>query len=86
MALEVADRCPGCGIAILRGAIFDAVSQVETYGPILGLSRDADVAAARAGYVGLGSMFDPVGFRPLYRCPRCGTDTIIESSSVERSA
>ena len=78
MALEVADNCPVCGLVLLHGAIFDAVAQAETYGPILGLNRDADRSTARAGYVGLSSLFDPQRLRPLYRCPRCNADTIVE--------
>ena len=76
--LDVADQCPGCGLILLHGAIFDAAAKADDYGPVLGLDRDADPNTARAGYVGLGSLFDPIGLRSMYRCPRCGVDTIVE--------
>ena len=76
--LDISEKCPKCGLVLLHGAIFDAVEKAEKYGPILGINRNADPNTAAAGYVGLGSFFDPTGLRATYRCPRCGSDTIVQ--------
>jgi hypothetical protein len=78
MHLKVPDKCPTCGLILLHGAIFDAVDKADQYGPILGLNRGAKPDSAQAGYVGLGSLYDPEHLRPLYRCPRCGSDPLVE--------
>lgn len=78
MANQLVSPCPNCGLILLCGAIFDAAEKSEQYGPILGLDRDTDPADARAGYVGLGSLWlgDDPKSRDLYRCPRCQTDCL----------
>ena len=82
MTDRVVDRCPNCDLVIRWGNILEASEDREQHGPILGLSDDVDPDTARAGYVGLGSLWlggDP-SFRDLYRCPRCRTNCLIESS------
>ena len=83
MGNQLADRCPNCDLVLLSGAIFDAAAKSEEYGEILGLSADLDPKNARAGYVGLNSMWlgDDPNSRHLYRCPRCQTDCLFESES-----
>ena len=78
MALEVAERCPHCGLRLVSGCIFDLAPWREAHGPILGIDRGVEPASAEVGYVGLGSLFDPVTLRSFYRCPRCHVDVIIE--------
>jgi hypothetical protein len=78
MPLKLSADCPGCGLILLSGHIFDVVDLEEKHGPILGLHRDATREEARAGYVGVGSFFDPVKWREFYRCPKCGADPLIE--------
>jgi hypothetical protein len=79
MSLTVADRCPNCGLILLWGALLEAAEETAKYGPILGISPDADKSNAVAGYVGLGSLFVPQWCREIYQCPRCRTDTITET-------
>jgi hypothetical protein len=78
MSLDVLNKCPRCGLVLLHGAILDAAAEVEQYGPILRLDRNARTESAKAGYIGISSLFDPVNLRESYRCPRCGADPIIE--------
>jgi hypothetical protein len=80
MALRLPDKCPQCGLILLAGAITDAAAKADELGPILGLSPDAKPAEARAGYVGLSSLWlaDNPEARCLYFCPRCQTDPRIE--------
>jgi hypothetical protein len=80
MALELAEKCPHCGLILLAGAILDAAAKADEYGPILGLSRDAKPEEAKAGYVGMSSLWqaDDPAARFLYLCPRCKTDPLVE--------
>lgn len=80
MSLRIANPCPSCGLVLLHGAIFDAMREEEQYGPILGLHREANRETARAGYVGISSLWlaDRPEGRALYRCPRCAADPLIE--------
>jgi hypothetical protein len=78
MPLEVLDKCPTCGLILLQGHIFDAFDQEKQFGPILGLHQEANKESAQAGYVGIGSLYDPEHLRLFYRCPRCGTDPVVE--------
>ncbi len=61
----------------------DAAAHVETHGPILGLTAIADAETAAAGYVGMGSLWlgDVPAARYLYTCPRCKSDTLVESDA-----
>jgi hypothetical protein len=81
MANQLADRCPNCDLILLSGAIFDASAKSDEFGPILGLSRDVNPDDARAGYVGISSLWlgDDPNSRHLYRCPRCQTDCLSAS-------
>jgi hypothetical protein len=83
MAIELPDKCPNCGLILLAGAIFDAAARTDEFGPILGLHRDVDPEEAKAGYVGLSSLWlaDRPETRFLYRCPRCKADPLVESSN-----
>jgi hypothetical protein len=68
MPFDVPDRCPVCGLILPRGHIFDAFDKAEEYGPILGLHPEARNETARAGYVGISSLYDPravAGILPL---------------------
>jgi hypothetical protein len=80
MTLQLRSKCPHCGLILLAGAIFDAAAKTDEYGPILGLSADATPAEAKAGYVGLSSLWlaDVPEARYLYLCPRCKTDPLVE--------
>lgn len=78
MPLEVLNKCPSCGLILIHGCISGAFDLEEQYGPILGLHREATKEAAKAGYVGISSLFNPERWRIFYRCPRCGTDPVIE--------
>jgi len=80
MPNQLADKCPKCGLIILAGAIFDAADKEEEFGPILGLDRNANPQEAKAGYVGMSSLWqgDDPAARHLYRCPRCQTDCLSE--------
>jgi hypothetical protein len=80
MALQLPDKCPNCGLILLAGAIIDAAARAEEFGPILGLSRDAKPAEAKAGYVGMSSLWlgDVPKTRFLYLCRRCKTDPLVE--------
>lgn len=80
MPLDVQKQCPNCGLVLLCGAIFDAYAQNAQYGPILGLSKEATKETAKAGYIGISSLFLPDKFREFYRCPRCGADPVFERS------
>jgi len=80
MPLDVHEQCPGCGLVLLHGAIFDACARSAQHGPILGLNKEATKETATAGYVGISSLFSPDKFRAFYRCPRCGTDPVFERS------
>jgi hypothetical protein len=79
MALQLRDKCPNCGLILLAGAIMDAAAKVDELGPILGLSRDVKPEAAKAGYVGISSLWlaDVPEARYLYLCPRCKTDPLV---------
>jgi uncharacterized protein with PIN domain len=79
MTKELLDRCPACGLVVLSGAIFDAVQQAETYGPILGIHKEARSDTALAGYVGISSLWMGDVAPDLYRCPRCRTELIVSS-------
>lgn len=72
----VPKNCPSCGLALFFGAIMDAASERERYGPILGLDRDADAMTATAGYIGISSMWLYDVAPEFYKCPRCGIDPI----------
>jgi hypothetical protein len=85
MALDVVERCPGCDLVILWGCLLNAAEEVAVYGPILGISDDVDKATAKAGYIGLGSLFVPEVMRELYRCPRCKADVLIEVPDDDHS-
>ncbi len=80
MPNQLAEKCPNCGLILLCGAIFDAAEKAEEFGPILGLNRDANSQEAKAGYVGMSSLWlgDDSAARYLYRCPRCQTDCLSE--------
>ena len=73
--------CSNCGLILLSGAIFDAAEEADEYGPILGLHSDVNPQEAKAGFVGMGSLWlgDDPAARHLYRCPRCHTDCLPES-------
>jgi hypothetical protein len=79
-SLELPDKCPHCGLILLAGAIMDAEAKSDKFGPILGLSRDAKPEEAKAGYVGMSSLWlaDVPEARFLYLCPRCKTDPLVE--------
>ena len=81
MGNQLADRCPNCDLILLSGAIFDAAAKSDEHGPILGISSDANPDDARAGYVGMSSLWmgDDPDARDLYRCPRCKTDCLHDS-------
>jgi hypothetical protein len=81
MPLELPEKCPACGLILLAGAILDAAAQKSSYGPILGLHPEATAETAKAGYVGLSSLWAPEQLRALYRCPRCSADPLIERDS-----
>jgi hypothetical protein len=80
MALELPYKCPTCGLILLAGAIMDAAAKADEFGPILGLSRDVEPSKAKAGYVGISSLWlaDVPQARCLYLCPRCKTDPLVE--------
>lgn len=80
MATDLRDTCPGCGLILLCGSIFDALDRGKEFGPILGLDRAAVPEEARAGYVGISSLWmgDDPKARFLYRCPRCGVDCLVD--------
>lgn len=63
-----------CGLILLRGAIFDAAGMESEYGPILGLHQNVDKETAKAGYVGMSSIWIYDVAPGTYRCPRCGFD------------
>ena len=50
-------------------------------GKVLGIDSDADPRTAKAGYIGLCSMWVYDRAPELYRCPRCGNDPIATSSN-----
>lgn len=74
--IEVPDFCPNCGLVLLSGAIFDAAAEQARYGPILGLSDQAKPETAKAGYIGISSLWIYETSPEFYRCPRCGIDPI----------
>jgi hypothetical protein len=78
MALTVESPCPGCGLILVFGAIFDETGQAETYGPILGLHKDAMAETAIAGYVGISSLWLADQYPDLYRCPGCKCNPLTE--------
>lgn len=73
----IPDECPSCGLVLLFGAILDAAGEKEKYGPILGIDKDAQPATAKAGYVGIGSIWMYDKAPELYRCPRYHNDPIV---------
>jgi hypothetical protein len=81
MVPKLPDKCPNCGLILLAGAILDAAAKVDEFGPILGLSCDVEPSQARAGYVGMSSLWlaDVPEARHLYLCPRCKIDLLIEA-------
>lgn len=83
MSLRLTNPCPGCGLILLCGAIFDAVAQEENYGPILGLHEAARPETAKAGYVGFSSLWAPETMRELYRCPRCRWDPLVDVADAD---
>jgi hypothetical protein len=78
MATRLPEKCPSCGLILLSGAIFDAAAKTDEFGPILGLNREAKSDEAKAGYVGISSLWlgDVPEARELYRCPRCKADPL----------
>ncbi len=70
---RVLHKCPKCALVLLCGAILDAVKQESIYGPIIGLHKEADPKTAKAGYMGISSLYTP----DLYKCPRCGTNAVV---------
>jgi hypothetical protein len=78
MALRIENPCPGCGLILLYGCLFDAMDRAQEYGPILGLHRDARPETAKAGCIGISSLWMAEICRELYRCPRCKTDPIFD--------
>jgi hypothetical protein len=79
MAMVLPDKCPHCGLILLAGALMDAAAKADEFGPILGISLDANSAEAKAGYVGLGSVWlaNVPEARVLYLCPRCKADPLV---------
>ncbi|MCC9606900.1 hypothetical protein LOC68_15550 [Blastopirellula sp. JC732] len=71
---EFPERCPSCGLVLLSGAIFDAAAKENELGPILGIHDDVDPEQAKAGYVGIGSVWCYDQSPELYSCPRCKVD------------
>ncbi|HET6880152.1 MAG TPA: hypothetical protein VFI31_08355 [Pirellulales bacterium] len=80
---EIPESCPNCDLALLCGAILDAAQKIEQYGPILGLHKGARPETAKAGYIGLGSLWMYKPGDKFYQCPRCGVDPI---AVADRSA
>lgn len=78
---EIPDACPTCGLVLLQGNVLDAAGERDRYGPILGIDKDADPHAARAGYIGLCGMWVYDKAPEFYRCPRCHTDPIAATST-----
>lgn len=66
---DVPRTCPSCGLVLLHGYIFDAWDEKQRFGPILGLDKDADPETAKAGYIGISSMWTYDVAPDLYRCP-----------------
>jgi hypothetical protein len=79
MATQLPEKCPNCGLVLLCGAIFDAAAQADQFGPILGLNPKVKPEEAKAGYVGVNSLWlgDRPEARDLYRCPRCRADCLL---------
>jgi hypothetical protein len=80
MALRVSKTCPGCGLILLYGSLPSAQLD-DRHGPILGIHPEARPETARAGYVGISSLWTPEMWpesRVFYRCPRCRTDPLVE--------
>ena len=71
--MEIPRNCPSCGLVLLYGAIFDACAERERFGPILGLHKDANPLDAKAGYIGISSLWLYDQAPDLYRCARCKT-------------
>jgi hypothetical protein len=76
MKERIPRQCPGCGLYLLYGHIFDACDKREEFGPILGIDENAEPKTAKAGYVGIGSMWLYDQAPDLYLCPRCHIDPI----------
>src|SRR4051794_5666881 len=88
MALRVSETCPGCGLILVCGSL-PAAQLEDRYGPILGVHPEARPETARAGYVGISSLWTPETWpetRIFYRCPRCRTDPLVEVPAVTRQA
>lgn len=81
MPTQLRGKCPSCGLTLLCGAIFDAAARADEFGPILGLSQEAKPDEAKAGYVGISSLWlgDRPEARDLYRCPRCKADCLVDN-------
>lgn len=83
---EVPEKCPACDLVLLYGHIFDACSQKERYGPILGIHEDAESNTAKAGYLGISSMWLYDVSPGLYQCPRCGVDPIALAKNASKES
>ena len=83
MAIQLPKMCPSCGLILLCGAIFDAGARADEFGPILGLNRETKPDEAKAGYIGISSMWlgDRPEARDLYRCPRCRADCLVDDEA-----
>jgi hypothetical protein len=84
MATQLREKCPSCGLILLCGAIFDAAARSDEFGPILGLNREAKPEEAKAGYVGISSLWlgDRREARDLHHCPRCNADCLVDESDA----
>jgi hypothetical protein len=80
MTTRLCEKCPSCGLILLCGAILDAAAKADELGPILGLNREAKPEDAKAGYVGISSLWlgDRPDARDLYRFPRCKAVCLVE--------